>query len=57
MPEYLNVWVAGEPMLSIKIINDKQRLVYDKIYSGLLDGDVLIAKQNCPQAPFKRIKV
>lgn len=57
MSEYLNIWVLGEPVLSIKITNDKQRSVYDRIYSGRIDSDVFVAKQNCPQAPIKRIEI
>lgn len=55
--DYLNIWVLGEPIVSIKMDSEKQKSMLGRIHTGAVSGDVFIAVQNCPQFPVKRIEV
>lgn len=44
--DFLNVWVAGVPMVSIPIKSEAQRVAYNKVDQGRRDGEVFIAKMS-----------
>lgn len=51
---YLNVFVLGEPMVSIPVKTERQREIYATISSGAREGDTFVAKMTDPIIPLKR---